>query len=113
MLHKMDFIGNNGIPFRAVLIPAGEDPENYPAAKSSKRHQIEFYDRRYNHTPDGQFTGGRYYVETFMEGYGCRTILEGLSLQGDVPDWALSGTDWATVQNWVAYIINQKGFPRV
>lgn len=106
MLHKMDFIGDNGIPFRAVLIPAGEDPENYPAAKSSK-HLIEFYDRRYDHTPDGQFTGGRYFVETFMESYGCRT-LEGLSLQGSVPDWTLSGIDRATVQNWVACICNKR-----
>lgn len=42
MVMKIDLPGT---VFRAVFIPKGETPENYPAARDNKHDIIEFYDR--------------------------------------------------------------------
>lgn len=54
-IQRMDLRG-----FRVLYIPKGVVNPNYPAATCKEKDMIEFYDNKYPHTPDGQFTGGRY-----------------------------------------------------
>lgn len=92
---KMDVLAENGVPFRVVFLPWGTS-ENYPAAKSSVP-TVEFYDRRYDHTPDGQFTGGRYTLDTIMEG----NSFSGLVLDTGSPNWRIDGDTMRLVRKWL------------
>lgn len=96
---NLDFVAANGVPFRAVRLAAGEHG-NYPAAVATEP-VVEFYDRRYPHTEDGQFTGARYYVATIMgrDAYGSGA--GGLSLDGGSPDWTVDALAMALVRSWL------------
>ena len=57
---------------------------------------IEFYDPRHvKHGPLGQFIS-RYYVSSILE-----RDTGGLALQGDVPEWSVSGADMAEIRAWL------------
>lgn len=84
-----------GTCFRAVFIPNGETPENFPAAKDNY-DLIEFYDRDYDHTPDGQFVT-RYRAETLL----ARDPIQGLCLMGHEPKWNIKQQDMETLYFWM------------
>lgn len=92
----LDFVARNGVPMRAVRLGPNE-PGNYPAAVESEP-LVEFYDRRHPHTPDGQFTGGRYFVTTLRE---RDQTIAGLSLAGDVEDWRVDSTSMGLIMTWL------------
>jgi hypothetical protein len=92
---KMDVLAENGVPFRVVFLPFG-DSENYPAAKSDVP-VVEFYDLRYDFTPDGQFTGGRYRLDTIMEG----NPFSGLVLDTGSPNWRIDGDTMHIIRKWL------------
>lgn len=71
---------SNGRPFRAVFVPAGA------GVKWHEKDTVKFYDRTYDFTEHGQFTGGSYYTETILSHQ--RGV--GLVLQGGEPLWTLS-----------------------
>jgi hypothetical protein len=56
---------------------------------------VEFYDRKYMHTPRGQFVS-RYFVSTLLE----RPAV-GLSLDGGVPAWTVSADDMRLVDAYL------------
>ena len=86
-IHIIDITNNEGIPFRAKLTV---DPE-------PGKTKISFYDRRYDHTPDGQFTGGQYYANDIAQiPYG-----RGLNLHGGVSAWTIDGPTFTTVRDWL------------
>ena len=88
--------------------------EMYARLRTDKEKiTIEFYDARYDFSKDlhaegihGQFTGGSYYLETFMN------IKDGngLPLNGGVPDWTMDGDSVAEVKAWATGIL-QKNNP--
>lgn len=82
MKHRehFDFV-SNGRPFRAVFEPA------QPGVRFKDKDTVAFYDRTYDFTPDGQFTGASYHAETILG----RTRGVGLILQGGEPLWTLTG----------------------
>jgi hypothetical protein len=87
------------IRFRVLYIPVGVEHPHYPAVKEEKP-LVEFYDKFYDHTPDGQFTGGRYFAETLLEdSKRLRTV--GLSLYGDVPAWVIFPSEMNLTINWI------------
>lgn len=91
-----DFTAENGIPFRAVFEPvSGNDVPEY-----AKAGTVAFYDRRYDHTPDGQFTGGRYYVDDLLD----RNPEVDLWLYGGVADWTVDAGHMAKVLTWLERI---------
>ena len=93
----LDITAANGVPrFRVVLYEPGETGP-YPAARDDERPMVEVYDRRYPHTEHGQFTGGRYFVETLAGS----THGAGISLDGGVDDWTLDGPSYALVRAWL------------
>lgn len=99
---KMDVVTSNGIPFRVVYLPAGTPSEHYPAEMSDggeTRSRVEFYDRRYDHTSDGQFTGGRYFAQDIAD----RDQGVALNLYGGEDDWTIDGTIMHLIGQWLVW----------
>ncbi len=73
--------------------------QSYGATNSLVHNQedplVEFYDTRYDHTPDGQFVS-RYYKSTLMA-----NNRDGLCLQGGVPDWQIDGDALKNIKEWL------------
>lgn len=89
----LDFIATSGRPFRVVLIPGK------PGVRFQERPTVKFYDRTYDFTEHGQFTGASYYAETLLE----HDHPHGLILSGGEPAWNLSGADMAAVLGWIRF----------
>lgn len=96
MNYSMDVIAENCVPFRAVFLLFGES-ENFPGANTGQP-MVEFYDRRYSHTPDGQFTGARYNLFDLLEG---RKPFSGLILDGGVESWRIDGDTAEMIVRWL------------
>ncbi len=77
------------VPFRAVLTRKGKVANSV----------VGFYDRRYEFTPDGQFTGGSYYVHDFTNGDGSYGY--GIQLYGGVTSWYLDSKACKQVKAWL------------
>lgn len=92
-----DFVSDKGISFRAVLVPA-------PGPYRESEPVVKFYDLRYMHTPNGQFTGASYFASTLMDDYE-RLSQTGLCLQGGVSNWDLDGYAMRTVLNWMMEVL--------
>lgn len=108
---KMDVIAANGVPFRAVLLTDGVS-ENYGKLNDNGKPEIEFYDRRYGHTPDGQFTGARYYTETLLEDLGWYPgKVGGLNLHGGVDDWTLDAEVYDQILDWLVTSLDRADRP--
>ncbi|MFD4474680.1 hypothetical protein ACFWPU_00985 [Streptomyces sp. NPDC058471] len=84
MTNVMDFQAANGVPFRAVV----------------EGDKVSFYDRRYNHTEHGQFTGGRYYHDTLLDD-APRLRESGLNLYGGVDSWRVDAKSMDAVLTWL------------
>ena len=101
MISKLDVRGRNGTPFRVVYLPTDVPSENYPAearVTGADQPRVEFYDRRYPHTPDGQFTGARYYADDIL----CRVDF-GLALQGGIDAWTVDRDAMVIIRNWLRH----------
>jgi hypothetical protein len=96
----MDVVAENGIPFRAVVLTDGKS-ENFVTKSMGDRSMIEFYDLRFMHTPDGQFTGGRYYLESVLD-QG-----RGLIFDGGVPAWQIDSRTWDTIRKWLSFLVDR------
>jgi hypothetical protein len=95
-VRKLDVTAHNGITFRVVLLLDGQCV-NYPAA-SDTRPLVEFYDTRWEHTPDGQFVS-RYYLSTLRDsGHDS-----GMDLDGGVADWTIDRHSMKVVNRWLAH----------
>ena len=97
IIHRLDVRAANGIPFRVVYVPPGQESLNFPRLAADERDLVEFYDLRHPHTPDGQFVS-RYYVDTLMEG---RTLDYGLDLDGGIEDWTIDARTMRVVLGWL------------
>lgn len=95
-LRMMQVRSLTGVLLNVVDVPAGRYA-GYPAARSKDR-QVEFYDTRYPHTIFGQFTNGRYYVDSLTTPGRTRY---GLHLDGDNRDWTISAQALAQVVAWL------------
>lgn len=98
-LLKMDIPGTY---FRVVYIPPREPNPNFPSA-TDKEATVEFYDRRHAHTPDGQFTGGRYLARTLLENQEPN---RGLDLAGQEPEWTIDANGMRVVMFWLSSCYN-------
>jgi hypothetical protein len=63
MIKRIDVIGINGIPIRVVFVGQNELCPNHPN-HIEKHDMIEFYDSRFDNTPDGNLII-RYGYHTF------------------------------------------------
>lgn len=95
-------LGSQKLGFIARLILEGDGYGAWSDGEWALTHKgdplIEFFDVRYQHTPYGQFTGGRYLLSTFME----REDDRGLLLDGGIPSWSLTVEAVRAVQNWAS-----------
>lgn len=93
---------SEGIPFFAVY----EEP--HTGSNGYSMPSVAFYDRRYDHVYvgyyGGQFTGGRYFVDTLM-GRFAKSVSDydmyGLDLCGHVDAWKLSPANMRSVRDWL------------
>lgn len=58
---------------------------------------VEFYDRRYAHTPHGQFVS-RYYASTLLSSPNASG---GINLHGGVPEWTVGDEVMGIVIPWL------------
>jgi|SRR5882757_1851690 len=98
---KLDVVAENGVPFRVVVMTDGIS-ENFGKLNDRGAAEIEFYDRRYMHTPDGQFTGARYYFDSLLDVSG------GLMLNGGVSSWTLDSTTWKLIREWLFFLVDRE-----
>ena len=96
---RLDVTAANGVRFRAVCIPAGTQRPNHPRVLPYDEVVVEFYDRRHDFTPDGQFVSD-YFVSTLRAGYP-RIQKSGLDLHSGVPSWTIDGATMARVISWL------------
>lgn len=90
MENILDIVNKDGTPFRVVHSPNGGRFHNAAT--------VEFFDRRYQFTEHGQFTGARYYVSTLLEDF---TNNRGLDLYGSVPEWSIDPATMVLVMLWL------------
>ena len=95
----IDLIGYTGIPIRACFIKSGTQRPNFPNVAPVQGSLVEFYDKRYPFTPDGQFIG-EYYAETLLES----SRDSGLNLNAGIPDWKIGVDAKKLVMDWVKEI---------
>jgi hypothetical protein len=92
----MDFV-SNGIPFRSRIVEQGDKYGlNDSLVNMNADPVIEFYDRRYNHSENGQFVS-RYSMITLLE----HEKDNGLCLQGGVPDWNITADSMFAIVSWL------------
>ena len=72
-IHLNDVTASSGVPFRVVFYRRGAAGP-YPAARSDTHELVEIYDRRFDFTAHGQFTGGRYHASTLLGTDGMASI---------------------------------------
>jgi hypothetical protein len=99
-IKRIDILGNYGIPMRVLLVPASEQSPNHPDKPAGYRDTLEFYDGRYDHTPDGQFIS-EYYLSSLQNGDRS----SGLDLCGGDRDWRIDARTKEMVLSWAAYHI--------
>lgn len=88
--------------FRLIFVPKGElKPNSYDEEETAKEDTVQFYDRRYPHTPDGQFITN-YYVTTLLDN---RLKINGLDLYGGEPDWIVDPSSMEFILEWVSKCI--------
>jgi hypothetical protein len=97
--HTLDVVAANGVPFRVVYLADGMSISRPAAGKyNTDGHPlVEFYDRRYPHTPDGQFVAD-YRADTLLQGAEPGV---GLLLQGDSPSWTVDGATMELIRFWL------------
>lgn len=100
----LDFTAANGVPFRARVVLPGDDFGAFSRqngwalqAKKDAEPVVEFYDKRYDHSPHGQFVS-RYYLETLQE--RGSNAGQGLLLDGGIPEWSVDGANLSKVVAW-------------
>ena len=101
---RMDIMSATNNPMRVIYIMASVDYPNHPVRSS--KPIVEFYDSRYDHTPDGQF------ITRYDQGTFESIIDSGLDLSTGIPDWKIHLNTVKTIQNWIRYQNNYiKGMP--
>lgn len=97
-VYKLDVVAENGVPFRVVALVNGRS-ENFSTASLGDRTLVEFYDRRYKFTPDGQFTGHCLYLETALEaGQYIMDFSE--------PNWQMDTRTSRKVRGWLQDLVD-------
>ena len=93
MQYTLDITSHNGVPFRVKYVPDGGAYYDEPI--------VEFYDRRYRHCVDGQFTGGSYLAKTLTEAMS-KHCTAGLRLHGGVHEWTIDSGSMILVYMWLS-----------
>jgi hypothetical protein len=97
---KLDVVAENGVPFRVVVLVDGKS-ENFQTASLGNRTLVEFYDLRHKHTPDGQFTGHRIYLDEALESSEyCMSWTE--------DSWGMDSRTSRVVREWLYFLVDRE-----
>lgn len=83
MQYHYDFRTERGVDMRAI----------------ADNLTVSFYDRRYDFTPNGQFTGANYYIGTLLE--DSDTYRGEFCLHGGVEAWNVDRSNWKRFIAWL------------
>lgn len=92
-----------------LIMPGDRYGEKDNLINTDNKPLVEFYDADYKGNPSfgpyGQFTGGRYYLET-LQGKGVISSGRGehrceLSLDDSIPKWTVSAKDMNVIMDWL------------
>lgn len=92
-----------------LIMPGDRYGEKDNLINTGSKPLVEFYDADYKGDPSfgpyGQFTGGRYYLET-LQGKDGFSFGQGehrceLSLDGSIPKWTVSAKDMNVIMDWL------------
>lgn len=109
-----EFTAKNGVRFRARILREGDV---YGPGQLFWLHEdkagVEFFDTRYPHTEHGQFTGGRYYVESILkngDNGDSQSAWGGLILDGGNADsWSIDEFAMFVVRQWLHHETGEIG----
>lgn len=94
-IEMLDIENSQGVPFRVVYIPAGVSCPHCADSYCDGENRVEFYDRRYDLTPNGQFISA-YFASTIVN-----KPVGGIDLAGGVADWKIDTRAMFHVWSWV------------
>lgn len=88
--------------WRVHMVPTGGHYGSHNQLVNKDKPLVEFYDMTKIHpdfSPNGQHTGGRYYIDTLLgrDGWSKSEHVGALSLDGDVPAWTVSAAEMRVV----------------
>lgn len=83
--------------FRVIFVPKSESRPNFYSEEAANEDTVLFYDRRYPHTPDGEFITS-YYATTLLDSH---LKINGLNLYGGEPDWIVNPSSMEFILEWV------------
>ena len=97
----LDIVSAHLVPFRVVFLPDGVNSPNFQEYRGDENNgaRVEFYDRRYPFTPDGQFTGGRYYVRDIIDRPEGRPLA--FDVGSSIRDWIIDADAMTIVRAWL------------
>lgn len=100
----MSITAANGVRFNVRILRNGARyGADHVLTWEEDRPGVEFYDTRYPHTEFGQFTGGRYYVDTILGRDGWGPYRGGLDLDGGIPAWRVDAESMTIVRAWLRH----------
>lgn len=99
MAYRMDILGATGIGMRVLLVLKNEKCPNHNT--HSEIDMVEFYDLRYDHTPDGQFIAA-FFLDDLND---IRYTGKGLILLGSEREWQIDDRTKGMVIDWAGYIL--------
>lgn len=100
----MSITAANGVRFNVRILRNGARyGADHVLTWEEDRPGVEFYDTRYPHTEFGQFTGGRYYVDTILGRDGWGAGIGGLDLDGGIPAWRVDAESMTIVRAWLRH----------
>lgn len=103
-------VNDDGRAFNLKVIEKGDEYGlNNSLTHDEADPLVSFYDATHagqrEESPFGQFIS-RYYVRTLLKRHGGATV-EGLCLEGSVPEWSIDDATMVTVIDWLR---NQTGY---
>lgn len=104
-----DFVAGQDLyigKWRVHIADTGEKHGTFMHLVNEGKPIVEFYDMTHidpQFSPNGQFTTGRFYIDTILDkdGYGDINYPRGLLLQGDCPAWTVSHKEMLTVVSYL------------
>ena len=85
--------------FVVVVLVDGRS-ENFNTSSMGDRSLVEFYDRRYDFTPDGPFTGHRLNLDTALE--ASQYVMD-----YNVEAWSMDTRTSRTVRDWLYFLVDR------
>lgn len=98
-----DITNEHGIPLRVRIVREGQGYGlEDKVLHTGPEVLVEFFDKRYEHTPNGQFIS-RYRADTLLD--NKTNVYRGIRLEGGVPEWEIGPTHLWVIQAFIIGVL--------